>query len=49
MRAYYEAVAARHGFPPLSIPIQFAALVEPSRVDYPTKAATLRLLAERPS
>ena len=49
MRPYYEAVAAREGFALLSIPIQFAALVDAIAVDYPTKAATLRLIADLPS
>ena len=49
MRLYYEAVAAREGFALLSIPIQFATLVDAIAVDYPTKAATLRLIADLPS
>jgi hypothetical protein len=48
-RPYYEAVAAREGFALLSIPIQFAAPVDAIAVDYPTKAATLRLIADLPS
>jgi hypothetical protein len=49
IRPYYEAVAAGEGVALLSIPIQFAALVDAIAVDYPTRAATLRQIADLPS
>ena len=39
MRPDFEAVASREGFTLLSIPMQFAALVDAVAVDHPTKAA----------
>ena len=42
MRPYYEAIASREGFGRLSIPIQFATLVNAIAEDHPAKAAKLR-------
>jgi len=49
MRPYYEAVAAQEGFALLSIPIQFAALVDAIAVGHPSKGREAAGWSPRPA